>query len=229
MRKALLLLSGLILLGLLSYIGYIDKSPTIKNDLISKTDNAYKDKNISGIKVSVKGQDLAMTRVLVLTGSVLTEEKRSEAGDIANSIKGVKYIDNQITIMEEKKIEEKKVVVKKEVIIEKKINIEKEVVVKEEVIIKKETIVEPKVIIEKKPIENISIEKENIKKEIIEKKIIENIEKKDIKTIIPVAVAPIAIPKTVEVPIPVKAVTAPVAIQLEEQSKEIPSNTKGVE
>ena len=98
MKKGLLLLLGVILIGILSYLCFIDKMESIKGDLLSKSKLAYKDKQFDWVDVDIQGQNLEMTTNLVLRGVAPSEEKRDEAELIAKSIEGVMGVDNRLTL-----------------------------------------------------------------------------------------------------------------------------------
>jgi len=98
MKKWLLLILGIVLIGILSYICFTAKSIKIKGDLVTQAQNSYKAKNMSWIDVKIKGENLAMTRTLVLTGVALSTDIKAQAETIAKDLDGVAGVDNQITI-----------------------------------------------------------------------------------------------------------------------------------
>lgn len=101
MKKWLLLLLGLILIVILSYFCFLTKTPTIQNDLVSKTQTQYKKQGIEGINIKNSGNNLNATRVLILTGTVLTGDEKNRAMNITKNIEGVTGVDNQIVIKTE--------------------------------------------------------------------------------------------------------------------------------
>jgi OOP family OmpA-OmpF porin len=98
MRKWLLLLLGLILIGVLAYFCFMNKAPSIKNDLITKTESIYSQKGLEGIEVGIRGEDLEMTRIVTLKGTVTTEQARTQAGTLAGALEGVAGVDNQLVV-----------------------------------------------------------------------------------------------------------------------------------
>ncbi|NOZ90606.1 MAG: OmpA family protein, partial [Epsilonproteobacteria bacterium] len=98
MKKALLLLLGLLLIGVLAYFCFMDKSTDIKEDLISKTEATYKNRGLQGIKVGIKGEELKQTRIITLNGEVASEGIKKEAGEIASNIDGVMGVENNLII-----------------------------------------------------------------------------------------------------------------------------------
>ena len=61
MKKLLLLLLGLILIGLLTYLCFSSKAISIQNDLIGKTEALYAQEGIKGIQVNGDGENLKVT------------------------------------------------------------------------------------------------------------------------------------------------------------------------
>jgi len=98
MGKGLLLLLGVILIGLLSYLCFMSKASGIEKELISRTKSLYSDKDMEWIEVGIRGEKLEMTRILTLTGVAKTAEERVEAESVAKNVEGVMGVDNKITI-----------------------------------------------------------------------------------------------------------------------------------
>ncbi len=98
MRRVLLLLFGLLLIGLLAYFCFGGKAQNIKDDLISKTERFYAGENIVGVEVGIKGEDLKQTRILTLSGTVSTEEEREKAEYWAKKVEGIEGVENQIVV-----------------------------------------------------------------------------------------------------------------------------------
>jgi OOP family OmpA-OmpF porin len=98
MRKLMLLLLGVILIGILSYFCFLDKAGMIKDDLISKTQSVYAAKHIDWVKPDIKGDDLEMTRILTLKGTAPSLALKDEAGRIALSQEGVDGVDNRLVV-----------------------------------------------------------------------------------------------------------------------------------
>lgn len=109
MRKILLLLLGLLLIGILSYFCFMNKANSIENDLVSTTQNIYAtaDKPLNGININIEGNELEMTRNLILTGTAATIEQKNEAERIARNVSGVTDVNNQIMVKEKEVVEEK--------------------------------------------------------------------------------------------------------------------------
>ena len=98
MKKGLLLLLGVILIVILSYFCFMGKAQGINEDLVSKSQTAYKGKQMGWIDVALKGKELEMTRTLVLSGVAPSAGKREEAEVMAQAIEGVLEVDNQLIV-----------------------------------------------------------------------------------------------------------------------------------
>ncbi len=98
MRKLLLLLLGILLIVLLSYYCFKTKTEAIKNHLLSSAEVRYSEESLEEISVTVKGEELNTTRILVLRGEVKNIEEKVNAGKIAQSIHGVYAVENHLGI-----------------------------------------------------------------------------------------------------------------------------------
>ncbi len=98
MRKFLILLLGLLLIGILSYFCFLDKSAEIKNDLASKTQSTYTAKQMNWVKSDIKGNDLAMTRIVTLEGTAPSAAFKAEAQRIALAQEGVTGVENRLIV-----------------------------------------------------------------------------------------------------------------------------------
>jgi len=96
MKKWLLLLLGLILIGILSYFCFLSKASNIQNDLLLKTQALYAQQGLKGINVKNSGENFKATRILTLTGTVLTEDEKNHASLIAENVEGVSAVDPKI-------------------------------------------------------------------------------------------------------------------------------------
>ena len=101
MSRWMLLLLGVVLIGLLSYFCFADKAESIEHDLVLEAKSVYSNKQMNWVDVGIKGDNLAMTRILTLNGMAPTAEKKLEAGILAQKIEGVTSINNQIIVQKE--------------------------------------------------------------------------------------------------------------------------------
>lgn len=98
MKKLLLLLLGLILIGILTYLCFSSKAISIQNDLIGKTEALYAQEGIKGIQVNGDGEKLKVTRILTLKGRVSTEKEKEYIALLTRNIEGVSEINNNIIV-----------------------------------------------------------------------------------------------------------------------------------
>lgn len=116
MRKWLLLLLGLLLIFMLAYFCFMGKASGIKDSLISNTQIVYADKGIAGVNIGIKGEDLEQTRIITLTGTVLTDEEKKSAETLAGNVEGVTEVDNQLLVKPHEIIPETTVVVTEDIV-----------------------------------------------------------------------------------------------------------------
>ncbi len=98
MKKLLILLLGAILIGILSYFCFLDKAGGIKDDLLTKAQSAYTNKQMDWVDTSIKGDELEITRILILDGTAPTQKLKDEAEDIALALEGVDGVDNRLKV-----------------------------------------------------------------------------------------------------------------------------------
>lgn len=92
MRKALIILLGLLLLVILGYFCIYKHWPKIQTDIDTRTHAALASANLNHINVGTDGRDI------VLTGEVASEEIRQQAEEHARGVYGVRIVDNQLTV-----------------------------------------------------------------------------------------------------------------------------------
>lgn len=98
MKKLRYLLLGLILILVVGYLGFLDVSTKIKDDLLSRTTEKLSEHSFKEVKVRLKGQDLTISRVVVLSGKVNFIEEKSKAIALAKEVEGVCAVENNLTI-----------------------------------------------------------------------------------------------------------------------------------
>ena len=125
MRKVLLLLLGILLIFILSYFCYVNKSESIKNDLLTDAQNRYDSKSMNWVKTEIEGQNLKLTRTLILKGDTSSLIAKKEAEKIAYTIEGVKYVKNEIEIIPSKIEVVKKIEVPTPVVVNKVLKVQK--------------------------------------------------------------------------------------------------------
>ena len=92
MSKPLIALLGLIALGLLCFFCIRGHVPTIQTDLIARTSGALVAAGIPWASANADGREL------ILEGVAPNEESRKQAGGIARQVRGVRTVDNRLTV-----------------------------------------------------------------------------------------------------------------------------------
>jgi len=98
MKKLRYPLLGLILILVVGYLGFLDVSTKIKDDLLSRTTEKLSEHSFKEVRVRLKGQDLTISRVVVLSGKVNFIEEKSKATALAKEVEGVCAVENNLTI-----------------------------------------------------------------------------------------------------------------------------------
>ena len=96
MKKLLIILLGLFLLGALGYICiyHLNHNVRIQEDIDTRTRASLTKQKLVGVTVNTDGRDI------VLTGVVASETIRQKAEKFASNVYGVRTVDNQLTIKE---------------------------------------------------------------------------------------------------------------------------------
>lgn len=92
MSRFLTILLGLIALGLLAFFCIKHHSPEIETDLVNRTQQALTQQDSTFATVSTDGREL------VLTGQAPDQAAKDRAGEIARNVRGVRTVDNQLSI-----------------------------------------------------------------------------------------------------------------------------------
>lgn len=98
MKKFLIVLIGLLLIGILSFFCFQDKAVGIKEDLELKIKSVYASKQMHWVKADLKGNGLETTRVVRLEGVAPSEALKKEAERIALSQVGVGGVENHMIV-----------------------------------------------------------------------------------------------------------------------------------
>jgi outer membrane protein OmpA-like peptidoglycan-associated protein/osmotically-inducible protein OsmY len=98
MKKVLLLLLGLLLIGLIAYFCFQDKVDTIKGSLETSATNTLQSNNLKGIEAKLLGSGFESTSIMKLSGEVNTAEEKETAGRLVASLAGITGIDNQLQV-----------------------------------------------------------------------------------------------------------------------------------
>ncbi len=99
MKKVLLLLLGVGLLGAISYFCFLDKVEHIRRHILADVQHRLDENGASWAKVKLKGEGLTATRELVLEGNAPNVEAIQDAMKLAMLDKGVLKVVNQATLI----------------------------------------------------------------------------------------------------------------------------------
>jgi len=99
MKKYLILLIGLLLIGILSFFCFQDKAGGIKENLKSKIESAYAVKQMQWVQADIQGTALESTRIAVLNGTAPSEALKAEAQRIALTQEGVSSVENRLIVV----------------------------------------------------------------------------------------------------------------------------------
>ncbi|CAA6817402.1 MAG: Unknown protein [uncultured Sulfurovum sp.] len=99
MKRILQILLGFVLILVLAYLSFLEVSEKIKEDLLAKTKIGLTAKGIVGISAEVEGEGLALTRTIILRGSVDSKEERRKIALLVNEIEGVLNVENKISVI----------------------------------------------------------------------------------------------------------------------------------
>jgi len=103
MRQVLLLVAGLLLIALLSFLCFINKVDSIKSTIISNVTSNLKDRQIDWVKPQIVGEGIKATEIVALSGVAPSLEKKEEAIEVAKNSSGVWGIKDYITIKKPEK------------------------------------------------------------------------------------------------------------------------------
>ena len=98
MNKWLLLILGIVSILLLSYLSFKKNAPIIKEDLLKKADIIHQNPAFKDVYVKLKGEEFALTRELMLLGTVSSKEERVLASNLLHNIKGVTKVNNLLKV-----------------------------------------------------------------------------------------------------------------------------------
>ncbi len=101
MRKLLLWLLGLLLMGILAYFCFMDRSDGIKKHLVSEVQTAYANEKMDWVHADLKGNGLDMRRTMMLEGTAPSVALKEKAALIAAGIAGVATVENNLKVPQE--------------------------------------------------------------------------------------------------------------------------------
>ncbi len=98
MRKFLIWLFGLLIMGLLAFSCFSDRGERIKEKLNSHVELAYQGEGMDWVEPHLRGEGLEISRVLSLEGTAPNESLKEEAINIAKNIYGVFSVVDNMTV-----------------------------------------------------------------------------------------------------------------------------------
>ncbi len=98
MKRWLILVLGTLLILLLSYIAFLNKKESITQNLLSQAQIIKKQQAFKDVYIKLKGEGFALTRELVLLGTVSSKEDKALASKILQDIKGVTKVNNLLKV-----------------------------------------------------------------------------------------------------------------------------------
>ena len=104
MNKWLLLILGIVSILLLSYISFKQKATIIREDLINKTDIIHQNSVFKDVYIKLKGEGFALTREIMLLGTVSSKEDKALASNLLQDIEGVTKVNNLLKVQSLKPI-----------------------------------------------------------------------------------------------------------------------------
>ncbi len=98
MKKVLLILLGLLLIGVISYSCFQNKIETIRENLEMNANQTLLSNNLTNTNAYLVGNDFETTSIMKLTGNVPSIEDKQLAEDLVENISGVTGVDNQLEV-----------------------------------------------------------------------------------------------------------------------------------
>jgi len=98
MKKAFMVLLGLLLIAIVAFFCFMDKSTAIQKDLQSTAETLYKSHGLQGVHVGIKGEGLKQTRILTLEGEVISDGIKKKAEELASNIDGITGVENNLVV-----------------------------------------------------------------------------------------------------------------------------------
>ena len=98
MRKVVLFLLGLLLILILSYFCYQDKSKKIKEEILFKVSSVFASEGVDTLSASLQGEGLWLTRRVILEGEVHTQAIKERVEAKIEKIEAISSIENLIVV-----------------------------------------------------------------------------------------------------------------------------------
>ncbi len=98
MKKILIILLGLLLIGILTYFCFQDKIGTIRENLETNANSILMSNNLTDAKAGLIGNGFETTTIMKLTGNAPSVESKEEVGRLVAAVGGVSSVDNQLLV-----------------------------------------------------------------------------------------------------------------------------------
>ena len=98
MKRWLILALGTLLILILSYITFLNKKESITHELLSQAQIIKKNPAFKDVYIKLKGEGFALTREIMLLGSVSSEEEKALASNLLKDIKGITKVNNLLKV-----------------------------------------------------------------------------------------------------------------------------------
>ncbi len=98
MKRWLILALGTLLILILSYITFLNKKESITHELLSQAQIIKKNPAFKDVYIKLKGEGFALTREIMLLGSVSSEEEKALASNLLKDIKGITKVNNILKV-----------------------------------------------------------------------------------------------------------------------------------
>ncbi len=98
MKRWLILVLGTLLILILSYITFLNKKESITHELLSQAQIIKKNPAFKDVYIKLKGEGFALTREIMLLGSVSSKEEKDLASNLLQDIKGITKVNNLLKV-----------------------------------------------------------------------------------------------------------------------------------
>ena len=92
MQRLVMLVAGLVLLWALFEFGALTRAPVIEADIQARTSAAIDGAGLGSVSVSTDGRDVS------LRGTVLSDDDVGRAGQVAEAVRGVRVVENNVLL-----------------------------------------------------------------------------------------------------------------------------------
>jgi outer membrane protein OmpA-like peptidoglycan-associated protein/osmotically-inducible protein OsmY len=98
MRNLLIWLLGLLMIGVLSFFCFDNKSEIVKERLLQQAHNLYASEQMHWVESHLQGEGYETKRVLVLEGMAPSQSLKERAEILAQGVKGIARVESHLTV-----------------------------------------------------------------------------------------------------------------------------------